>query len=154
MLKTTEKRKMRLEFAFFCEVPLQISLRHSKYLRVLGSSWSFNRFLSFVEICTIYSFLFAIVVEPRLSPILFHGILVFLSTAWIADFPRYHVDLPDCYICLVVQQAPRERYQAVRCGRDIVQTHRSNQWFYGIFYIENRFPIDPKYSQRFCLSSL
>ena len=86
------------------------------------------------------------VITPQFLLISFHGILVILSTACLADFPLYHVDVPDCYICLVVQQALRERHQSVRCVRDIVQTHRSNQWLLGIFCDPNRFSIDPKHS--------
>ena len=98
-----------------------------------------------------YPFLVAIVVGPRLSPISLFGILVSLSTACLADIPLYHVDIPDCSICLVVQQALRGRCQSVRCGRDIVQTHRSNQWLFGIFYTSNRFSHKSHFLQRFCL---
>ena len=99
---------------------------------------SFNRLLFFVGICRKYSFLFAIVFGLRLSPISLHGILVFLSTACLADSLLYHVDFPDCCICLVVQQVHYERYQSVRCGRDVVQTHRSTTGFLGTFYFPNR----------------
>ena len=135
MLKTAEKRKMKLgvpvllwSTAPIFASPFQVLLNF-KIEFVIQS-------LSFVGICTIF---------PRIS---LHGILVFSSTACLADSPLYHADTPDCCICLVVQQALRERYQSVRCGRDIVQTHRSNQWFFWIFYIPNRFPIDPKHSQK------
>ena len=72
----------------------------------------------------------------------------------LQTFLFFHVDKPDCHICLVVQQALRERSQSVRSGRDTAQTHRSNKWLLVMFSFPNRFPIDPKYSQKFCLSSL
>ena len=103
----------------------QFSLSHSRYSRISGSSLSFNRLLTFVGICRKYSFLFAIVFGPRLSPIWLHGMLVFLATACLADSLQYHVDTPDCCICLVVQQTHHEIYQSVR----------SNHWLFGTFYI-------------------
>ena len=124
----------------------QFVLSHSKYSRILGSSLSFNRFSIFRWNMHKHSFLFAIDVGPRLSLVSLLCILVFLSTACLACFPSFHVDSPNCCICLVVQQMHRERCQSARCGRDVVQTHRSNQWLFGIVCVPNRFPIDPKYS--------
>ena len=128
----------------------QFSLRHSKYSRILRSRLSFNRFLFFflsvVGICTI----FISHRDCRRTSFIAHVaswclVLEKKTTACLADILLYHVDIPDCSICLVVQQALRGRWPSVRCGRDVVQTHRSNQWLLEIFYISNRFPIDPMF---------
>ena len=67
------------------------------------------------------------------------GILVFLSTACLACFSQNYGDSPNCCICLVVQQVHRERCQSARCGRDVVQTHRSNQWLFCDFLYSKSF---------------
>ena len=95
------------------------------------------------------SFLFAIVVGPRLSPTSLHVVSwSFYQRHALQNSPLFHVDTPDCCICLVVQQALRERCQSVRCGRDIVQTHRSNQWLFVISTFQIVFPSNLKYSQK------
>ena len=55
MKKTTEKMKMRLGVrVLFLKYCSQFSLSHSRNSRIFRSSLSFNRFLSFVGICTIF----------------------------------------------------------------------------------------------------
>ena len=83
----------------------QFSLRHSRHSRILGSSLSFNRFLSFVEICAT----FISRRDCRWTSVIAHFASwypVFLSTACLADFPLFHGDIPGCLFCL-------PRYSAV-----------------------------------------
>ena len=93
MLKTTEKMKIRLGVhGSFFEVLLPIFAQPFEVLANFRiefdiQSLSIFRWNEFVQ----YSFLFAIAVGPRLSLISLHGILVFLSTACLADFPLFHV---------------------------------------------------------------
>ena len=145
MQKTTEKRMMSLG--------VRVLLRSTvpNFRLAIPDTLAFqDRVYHSVALCLLleyvqYPFLVPIVITPQLLLISL-GILVILSTACLADFPLYHVDVPDCSFFLVDQQAFRERYQSVRCVRDIVQTHRSNQWLLGIFCDPNRFSIDPKHS--------
>ena len=132
MLKTTEKRMMKLGFHVLLRstlsnlclaIPGPLAFQDRVY-------HSIGFFLLFGH--AQYSF-FAIVFASRSMQSLLLGTLVFLIKVEPVNLRPYLVDKSGCDICLVDHATQYERYQSVRCGRGILQKHRTNQCPVGTF---------------------
>ena len=139
MLKTTEKRKMRLG--------VHVLLRST--FPNLGSAIPSTFEFQDRVYRSIVSFL---LLEYRPMRSLLLGTLVFLMEVVPVYLRQLPVDKSYCDICLAVHGTLCERYQSVRCGRGILQKHLTNRYLVGTFCRSHHFSICPRSTNKFCCS--
>ena len=102
MLKTTEKRKMRLGVhVLLRNTPPNLCLAIPGTLEFQDRVYHSIAFFLSVEYVQ-DSFLVVIVLNLGQCEFRFLVSLFIFSTVGLADLHRYHVHIPDCYICFVV----------------------------------------------------